>query len=477
MPGCRSNVGGEASTATCRPVLASTSVRHLVCAVLVWSGLLAAAACGPPRREGGAPASSSDEAEIDCPAPIGAIRGESCAGVVDDFGALSVSGALKQAGTDSAGALRAEAIRAAAALGSKLKEKRVALCDAYNACKVTPAEHTAKDKALADLMTSLLALWDARQFADPKDVVRFHGAVRTLSKRLDGAAPASSSAAGAAALAGASAAETLPGDKLARLSQQGVSFSSEAGAVTVRAHAGELRQVLRSSPSLRLRGGRRYLVKVLGSYVPATPPLISSGDEVVARVRYRAEQAGELYAALRSLDDTDASEGTVAWKIAAGEKGAHEATLSARPGESGFYLAVGARSPGPVWLDDVELVRGGRVLAAARAEEGASTSGAEPPHTVKASCKPDAAQPLAGKRSLRCAAGDGDLVTIAAPGAFLELSIRSASGARAVLRTQSLEGGRSLDATLSSEDADLVLAMSGEGAATIRAIEVRALSQ
>jgi hypothetical protein len=92
---------------------------------------------------------------------------------------------------------------------------------------------------------------------------------------------------------------------------------------------------------------------------------------------------------------------------------------------------------------------------------------------VKTSCAPDAAQPLAGKRSLRCE-GQGDLVTLGMPAAFLEIAVRGASGDRAVLRTQSLEGGRSLDATL-KEDAELLITIAGAGTATVRAVEVQAV--
>jgi hypothetical protein len=233
----------------------------------------------------------------------------------------------------------------------------------------------------------------------------------------------------------------------------------------VRAQDGGARQVLRSAPELRLRGGRRYLVKVTGSYAPAAQPLLAGGDEVVGKVRYHATQAVELYAALRSLDDPEASESTTSWRVAAGEKGAHEATLTARPGDSGFYLAVGARGGGAITLDDVELLRGGAVIAAARAE-----ADAEP--MVKTSCKADAAQPLAGKRSLRCEAGAADLVTLAMPTAYLELTVRGASGDRAAVRTQSLEGGRSLDAAL-TEEAELVVTLAGAGTLTVRSIEVR----
>ena len=436
--------------------------RLLACSALACWAALAAAACGPP-KEIESPASAS--ADIECPAPIGKIPRERCTAVGEEFGALSVSGALKHTGADGAASLRVDAIRAAAALANQLKESRVALCEAYNACAIPPAEHAEKDRALAGLMGALLELWDARSFADPEAVARFHRGVRAIADRLARHGAGSPQAAPSAQAGARPGRITLAGDRLAQLAAPGVSFSAADGAITVRAQDGGARIVLRSAPELRLRAGHRYLVKVSGSYAPASPILLSGGDEVVGKVRYRAAQAAELYVALRSLDDPDASESTTTWTVAAGEKGAHEAPLTARPGDSGFYLAVGAHGSGAITLDDVELLRGGAVLAAARAE-------ADGEAMVKSSCPAEAAQPLAGKRSFRCQVGVGDLVTLGAPGAYLELAIRTAGGDRAVVRTQSLEGGRSLDAAL-TEDAELVITAAGAGTATVRSIEVR----
>ncbi|MCC6553625.1 MAG: hypothetical protein IT372_11480 [Polyangiaceae bacterium] len=441
-------------------------LRLLACAPLAASVILASAACGPP-KEIESPASASED--LECPDPIGKIPRENCTAVGEEFGVLSVSGALQHTGTAGAASLRADAIKAAAALANQLKEKRLALCSSYNACALTPAEHAAKDKLISDLMGALIELWDTRSFADPEAVEKFHAGVRTLGDKLAGRGGGAPQGAQGGAQARKPEGIGIAGDKLAQLAAPGVSFSTGDGAVTVKAQDGAARQVLRSAPALRLRAGRRYLVKVNGSYAPATPPLLAGGDEVVAKVRYQAAQAVELYAALRSLDDPDASESTMTWHVAAGEKGAHEAPLIARPGDSGFFLAVGARGAGAVTLDDVELVRGGAVLAAARGE-----ADAEP--MVKASCTADAAGALSGKRSFRCDAGTSDLVTIGKPGAYLELAIRGASGDKVVLRTQSLEGGRSLDAKL-TEDAELFVTIAGAGTATVRSIEMRDVEQ
>lgn len=426
--------------------------------LLVCSAAALTPACGPP-QEVEVPSAS---AEIECPAPIGTIPREDCAALAQEFDALSVTGALQRTGKDQNTTLRSDAIRAAAALANQLKERRVSLCETYNACKMPVAEHAAKDKQLTDLMNALLVLWDARRFSAPDEVDRFFGGVRDLATKLAGKGDAEP----AKAAAQKPASPGLPGDQLQQVAAEGIAFSTSGGAVTVQAQAGASRLVLRSGPSLPLRGGRRYLVRVNGSYTPAAPGLVNPADEVLGRVRYRAAQAGELYVALRSLEDPEASESLQAFQVTAGEKGAKELKFTADPASSGFYLAVGSRGAGAVHFDDVELVRGGNALAAARAEEAN-----EP--LVKTSCAPDAAQPLAGKRSLRCE-GQGDLVTLGMPATYLEIVIRGASGDRALLRTQSLEGGRSLDATL-KEDAELLITIAGAGTATVRAVEVQAV--
>jgi len=112
-------------------------------------------------------------------------------------------------------------------------------------------------------------------------------------------------------------------------------------------------------------------------------------------------------------------------------------------------------------------LRGATAIAAARAEAPSEAF-------VKTDCAPTANSPLAGAKSFDCKAGRGDRLTLASPEAHLVLAIRSPSGERATLRTLSLEGGRSLDATL-TEDAELVVRLVGPGAATIRSVELTEL--
>ncbi|AKT41006.1 hypothetical protein [Chondromyces crocatus] len=417
-------------------------------------------ACGPP-KEVEAPTLS---AEIACPAPIGEILREDCAAIGAVFEPLAVGGALERAGKGQAGLQRTEAIRAAVQLAEQVKGQRVELCESYNRCQMTRGEHEARDKQLTDLMAALLDLWGNRKFSAPEEVARFHAGVQELSVRLSGRGDAPAEPKGVPAAKPAIPA--LPGGKLQQIAAEGISFSPSGEGVTVQAKEGPPRLVLRSSTTLPLRGGRRYLVRVHGSYAPAAPGLIAPGDEVTGRFRFRAAQDAELYLGLRSLEDPESQEGLTPLQITAKEKGVREAKLVAEPGASGFYLVVGSRGTGQVHLDDVELVRGGNVLAAARAE-----AATEP--QVKTSCAPDKAQPLGGKASLRCE-GSGDLVSVGTPDAYLEIAIRGASGDRAVLRTQSLEGGRRLDATL-KEDAELLITVAGAGTATVRAVEVQAV--
>lgn len=449
--------------ARARPRLAA---RHALAAL---SLAALGAACGPPD---GQPATSR-AAVLECPAPIGAIRRESCAEIADDFGGFSVSGSLKVAGSGRDAEPRIATIRAAGALANVLKEGRVALCEQYNACKVAPRDHAAKDALYADKMTKLLALWDGRSFLDPAGVERLRQGVIALQTELDGGksppagAATSGAAAGSAALPfAAPPVIEITSDGLDRVESAGVTFKPESGAITASASGEGSRDVFKSRrATLSLLAGKRYLIKVTGSFTPGAPSLIAPGDEVVTRLRYRASQAGEIHVALRSLEDPDATESTSSRKVAAGDKGTHEATFTAAPGASGFYVGVGARG-GTIELDDVEILRAGKLIAAARAEDAAE------PHVVT-SCTREAARALAGKRSFRCdAAGAGDRLTLGLPPSHLFLAVRGASGERAVVRTLSLEGGRSLDATL-TEDADLVVGLMGAGAATIRTVQAR----
>ncbi|EYF00482.1 hypothetical protein [Chondromyces apiculatus] len=419
-----------------------------------------APACGPP-QEVEVPKRST---EVSCPAPIGKIPREDCGAIEKEFEPLAVREALKRTGTDATSVQRTEAIRAAAQLATQLKEQRAELCETYNRCEVTPEAHATKDRQLTEMMNALITLWDSRQLGGPEQVARFKGGVHALSSKLGG--PGATAAEGSGADR-KQAVTTVGGDKLQQIAAEGITFSKSGSDVTVQAQAGAPRLVLRSSTGLPLRAGKRYLVRVNGSYTPATPALVSPGDEVVGRLRFRTTLASEIYVALRSLEDPEAPESITTLQLGAKEKGSREARFVADPGASGFYLTVGSRGPAQVHLDDVELVRGDTVLAAARAET------ADEP-LVKTGCKADTAQPLAGKRSLRCD-GQGDLVSLGVPTAYLELAIRSPSGDRAALRTQSLEGGRSLDATL-TEDAELVISIAGAGTATVRTVDIQAVA-
>ena len=435
------------------------------------------AGCGGPE-----PQSPSSTATLECPAPIGPLQRENCTDVGEDFGALSVAGALKLAGTGPDADQRIEAIRAAGALANALKEERLELCAQYDACKVAPAEHAARDRALSDLMNALIKLWDGRQFGQPDGVARFHQSVLALSVRLGGKRAPSGPAPVAPAAAPARA-HVVGADKLVRIESPALSFKGEAGSVTVAAQDQASHDALRgTADALELLPSHRYQIRVLGGYAPAAPPLIHPGDELVARVKYRTTEPAELYVALRSLEDPEALDSTTSWKLAAKESGSKEAAFTAAPGASGFYLAVGARTAGPIDLDDVELVRSGKPIAAARFEidEPAVPRGAELHEPLlQTSCTPSATKPLAGNRSLRCnadapgrqSAVKGDFVTLGMPAGHLFIAVRGSTGDRALLRTLSLEGGRTLDATL-AEKADLIIGLAGPGTATIRSVEV-----
>jgi hypothetical protein len=378
--------------------------------------------------------------------------------VADDFGALSLSGALQIVGTARGSEVRIDAIRAAAALSNALKEQRVALCESYNKCKVRPADHASKDQLLAGAMTSLIDLWNKRQFSRTEEVVRFRDGVRAIDQRVS------------AGTASVSAPRSLRAEEaLASVEGAGLSFKREGGAVTVTAKGAGVRPALRSRPeALSLSAGHHYRVRIKGSYAPAEPALIGPGDALTARLKFRAREAGELYVALRSLEDPDSTESTTAWSLQANDSGSRDVSLTADPQASGFYLGVGVRGAGAIELDDIELVRQSKVLAAARAE-----ATAEP--AVKTDCPATTDKPLAGTKSLRCQGGNGDRVTIGMPTSFLSLSLRGSGEDRAVLRTLSLDGGRSLDATVGDE-AELVISLSGAGKATITAVEVSEIS-
>jgi hypothetical protein len=420
-------------------------------------------ACGastPDPAAPGTPQSSVVAAgndKLDCPAPIGSVPREDCTAIADDFGALSVAESLKLAGSGRDAELRIEAIRAAQGLANSLKEQRVALCETYDKCKVQPADHATKDKLLAGTMRTLIDLWNKRNFSRLDQVIRFREAVRTLDQKVNG-----EDAAAAPGPATTRAAELA----LATVEGAGLSFQSAGGAITVKAAGAGDRVALKSKGEVMpLVSGHHYRIKVSGSYAPAAPPLVAPGDEVTVRLKYKAASDGEIYVALRSLEDPEAAESTTAWAVKSGEQGAKEAALTADPASSGFYVGVGMKGSGSgLDLDDVELLRGGKVLAAARAESDGEAF-------VTTDCLVVSGKALAGQKSLRCKAGAGDRVMVGRPDAFLFLTLRGPLGDRASVRTLSLDGGRSVDATV-NEDAELVIGLTGPGTATIRSIEV-----
>jgi hypothetical protein len=421
--------------------------------------VLAVAACdrGPEPKTPGGPSGPT----IACPATIGKIPREDCAEIAEDFGAFTVGDALKLAGSGRDAEPKIDAIKAAGALAGSIKQQRVALCEAYVKCQVPLEEHAAKDKLLAGSMQALIDLWNKRRFSRTDEVLRFREAVRVLDQRVNGAS-------GAAAVVVPP--RTLKAEEaLARVEDPGVAFRVEGGAITISATAAGARVALRSrAEALPLLANHHYRVKITGSYAPTSPPLLRAGDDLLLRLRFRAVQAGDLTASLRSIEDPDASESYASWKVAAGEKGSREAKLAADEQGSGLYVGLGVRA-GVIELDDVELLRGGKVIAAARAEA------ADEPG-VKTDCAPVTAQPIAGSKSLQCKAGDGDRLMLGRPEGHLELAIVEPGGERATLRTVSLEGGRSVDATL-KDDAQIVVRLVGPGSATIQKIEISELAR
>ena len=202
------------------------------------------------------------------------------------------------------------------------------------------------------------------------------------------------------------------------------------------------------------------------------------GDELLARLAYRAEGAGSVQVALRSLEDPDANDASESWPVAAGEKGAREVKLTADPQQTGFYLGVAVKGA-PVELDAIELLRGGKVLVEARAGEPATKTECAPGTVAGSTMHPPALRPAKPgsapspepTRSLRCLPGEGDRVTVGQPEGYLVLGLRDAAGPRASTRSISLEGGRSVDARV-GERAELVITLVGPGTATIEHVEI-----
>jgi hypothetical protein len=419
--------------------------------------VLAGLACGTS-APGPATAPTAPVVMMSCPAPIGAVPREDCGEIADDFGALTVSGSLQVAGQGKDAGPRLDAIKAVSTLAESIRDQRVKLCEAYVKCKVAATEHDAQDQLLAGAMRSLIDLWNKRRFAGMDEVIRFREAVRAIDRRVNGGAE------------GAAAPPRPPRtfkaeEALTRIEDPGVAFRLATGAVTVTATADGKREALRSNGEVvSLLGGHRYRLKVVGRYAPATAPLIQPGDELVARLKYRATQAADLQIALRSLEDPEAAETTDAWHVAAGDKGTRESKLVADPQQTGFYLGVSVRGA-PVDLDDLELVRGGKILGAARGEGGDEPG-------VKTDCALEGKKAIAGTKSLHCKAGEGDRITLGKPEGYLMVGLRDAGGERAAVRMLSLQGGRSVDAAMKEDGGLVVITLVGAGSATIEQLEV-----
>jgi hypothetical protein len=448
---------------TCTPRPSASAVSPLLLPFL-----LALAACSsdavPP-----ASGPKSGPATVSCPSPARTFPREDCAEIGEDFAALTVAGALKVAGTSPGYAARVDAIRAAGALANALKEERVKLCEAYDSCKVSVKDHAEQDAQLAGLMRSLIDLWNARRFGTPAEAAQFKQSLAALHRRFVAARQA---AGGAGDEEGAppEPKRVRAAEALAAIPSAEIAFRADGGLVKIGTQDAASHDAVRARPEVfPLLSGGHYLVKVTGTYTPATAPLLAPGDEVVARLKFRASSAGDLSVALRSLEDPDASEATTSWHVEANEKGAHEANLTASPEESGFYLGVAWKGDAAIDLDEVELVRAGQVIAAARAE-----TDQEP--FVKTTRAASTSHPIAGRRSLHCGAGaGGDAVTLGLPPGHLFIALREGAVDRVVVRTLSLMGGRSLDASL-EQDGQLVIGLAGPGEATLQAVEVTDLT-
>ncbi|MFO0761798.1 MAG: hypothetical protein U0359_35485 [Byssovorax sp.] len=434
----------------------------LVSLVAAASALAVGVACGPPSEPAAPTAGTATAAApvptgppIECGPPIGTIPKEDCNEIGEDFGALSLSDSLRLAGTSREADAKIEAIKAAAALATALKDQRVALCESYNKCKVSAADHAARDQVLASGMRALIDLWNKRNFSRLDQVLHFRDGVKSIEARLvKGAGDAAPSKP-----------RSLKGDDaLVPVEGAGLSFKHEGGAVIVTATGAGNRVALRGkADALPMASGHHYRFKVTGSYAPQSAPIISPGDEITVKLKYRASQGGDLTVALRSLEDPEAGESNATWKIAAGEQGSKEAKLTADAGSSGFYVGVGLSGSGNLDLDDLEILRGGKVVAAARAEADGEPS-------VKQECLVIGEKPLGGAKSFRCKAGSGDQLSLGLPGSYLFLTLRGPLGDKAVVSTMSLEGGRSVDATV-GDDTELVLGLVGPGTLTVKGIE------
>jgi hypothetical protein len=372
---------------------------------------------------------------------------------------------LKLASSSKGAEERIEAIRAAGELGTKLKERRVDLCGQYNSCKMTLAEHNAEDERLAALMASLIKFWDERKFLDADGAQQLRDRVANLSVQLDGK-PVDGQPEN---VDQKPTSVRVLGDKLVKIEGAGLTFSAASGAITISASGDGKRDALSAGLSeLQAKSGSRYLVQVTGSYTPSTPALIKPGDEITVRLKYRATTSGEVIVALRSLEDPDASESISTLAIAKAGAGEQQATFTAVPSASGFYVGIGIRGDAAIDLDDVELLRAGSVLASALAEVANESQ-------IETTCSLQKTKPISGKASFACQPGAADLITIGRPRGHLFITARSSSAdEKSILRTLSLDGGRSIDVTF-TETTQVVIGLIGPGSATIQAVEVKKL--
>ena len=314
-------------------------------------------------------------------------------------------------------------------------------------------------------MQALIEAWDSRNFLAPDGVTTLRSKVSALSDKLEG----NVSGTDATGAADKPKGQRFAADALTKIESAGVSFKDASGGVTITATGDGNHDALRGAvDKLRLVAGGRYLVRVAGTYTPATPPIFAAGDELSVSLKYRPAKAGEVFVALRSFEDPDASESTSTFKAAAGSISTEQTTLTASPGASGFFVGIGGRGTGALELDEIEILRGGSVLASARGEAPNEVN-------VKTTCTLAAAHAIAGKNSFRCDADtDADRLTIGVPKGHLYLAIRTSGEDRALVRTLSLEGGRSVDAAV-KEDAEFVVGLAGPGSATIQSVEVQKL--
>lgn len=437
--------------------VARTNSTH-VCLGLTFAFL---AACGG--SQGGANTAAGSDGEVSCPAPIGTIARENCADVSADFGALNVEGALKTASSSKGADERIEAIHAAGDLATRLKERRVEVCTQYNACKMSLADHNAEDERITGLMSELIKVWDERKFNESDGPSRLRDQVKAIATKFDG----QSSDVGAPVSDSKPTSNRVLGDKLSQVTGAGVSFSSASGAITASATGDGPRDVLRAGTNDLHASGGRYVLRVMGNYAPAAAPLIKAGDDLTVRFKYRAAQPGDVYVALRSLEDPEAAESTSTLTIAKAGAGDQQTTLTAAPGSSGFYVAIGSRNIA-IDVDDVEVLRGGSVIASALAESSKEAQ-------VETTCSIGNTKAITGKGSFVCPSGTADAIVVGRPRSHLFITVRSASGEeRALLRTMSLEGGRSIDAKI-GDDSTFVIGLVGPGSATIQAVEVKKL--